>query len=129
MSIPVMRGRFFTAHDREGSPQVTIISQALACQQFANMNPIGKRLFVQWGRETPYEIVGVVGDVKHDGLDQESRPTVYFRNAQEPQSIARLVIRTGENPMKLAPVSEPAIHPSDKDRPVCDVQPLEPLRP
>jgi putative ABC transport system permease protein len=125
MSIPLIQGRLFTAHDREGSPQVTIISQALARQQFAGMNPIGQRLFVQWGRETPYEIVGVVGDVKHDGLDQESRPTVYFPNAQEPQSIATLVIRTGENPMKLAPVIEQVIHGYDKDQAVSDIQPLD----
>jgi len=120
-----MQGRLFTGRDREGSPQVTIISQALARQQFANMNPIGQRLFVQWGRETPYEIVGVVGDVKHDGLDQESRPTVYFPNAQEPQNVATLVIRTGENPMKLAPVIEQVIHAYDKDQAVSDIQPLD----
>jgi putative ABC transport system permease protein len=125
MSIPLMQGRLFTARDREGAPQVTIVSQALARLQFPNVNPIGQRLFVQWGRETPYEIVGVVGDVKHDGLDQESRPTVYFPNAQEPQSVATLVIRTGENPMKLAPVIEQVIHLFDKDQAVSDIQPLD----
>jgi predicted permease len=125
MSIPLMQGRLFTARDREGSPQVTLISQALARQQFPNMNPIGQRLFVQWGRETPYEIVGVVGDVKHDGLDQEARPTVYFPNAQEPQNVATLMIRTGENPMKMAPVIEQVIHAYDKDQAVSDIQPLD----
>jgi putative ABC transport system permease protein len=125
MSIPLIRGRLFTAHDREGSPQVTIISQALAREHFPNRNPIGQRLFVQWGRKTPYEIVGVVGDVKHDGLDQESMPRVYFPNAQEPQSVATLVIRTGENPMKLAPVIEQVIHAYDKDQAVSDIQPLD----
>jgi len=125
MSIPLVKGRLFTMRDREGSPQVTIISEALARQHFANIDPIGQRLFVQWDRETPYEIVGVVGDVKHDGLDQESRPTVYFPNAQEPQSIATLVIRTGENPMKLAPVIEQVIHAYDKDQAVSDIQPLD----
>ncbi len=125
MSIPLIQGRLFTARDREGSPPVTLINQALARQQFANMNPIGQQLFVQWGRETPYEIVGVVGDVKHDGLDQAPRPALYFPNAQDPQGVATLMIRTGESPMKLAPVIEQVIHSYDKDQAVSAIQPLD----
>ena len=95
MGIPLIKGRLFTGSDAAGTPQVTIISQALARQQFPNMDPIGQRIFVQWGRETPYQIVGVVGDVKHEALDKESQPNVYFPNAQETQTVATLVIRTG----------------------------------
>jgi putative ABC transport system permease protein len=89
------------------------------------MDPIGQRLFVQWGRETPYQIVGVVGDVKHDGLEKEVRPTVYFPNAQETQTIATLMIRTGADPMKLAPVAEQIIHAYDKDQAIAKIQPLD----
>jgi ABC-type antimicrobial peptide transport system permease subunit len=70
-------------------------------------------------------IVGVVGDVKHEGLDKESRPTVYFPNSQETQTIATLMIRTGADPMKLAPVIEQIIHGYDKDQPIGDIQPLD----
>jgi putative ABC transport system permease protein len=125
MGIPLLAGRLFTDRDRAGTPQVTIISQTLARQQFSNMDPVGQRLFVQWGRETPYQIVGVVGDVKHQGLDKDAKPTVYFPNAQETQTIATLMIRTGGDPMRLAPVVEQIIHGYDKDQPIADIQPLD----
>ena len=125
MGIPLIKGRLFTERDREGTPQVALISRALARQQFGDRDPIGQGIFVQWGRETPYQIVGVVGDVKHDALDKESEPTVYFPNAQETQTVATLVMRTAENPMKLAPVIEQVIHSYDKDQPIADIQPLD----
>src|SRR5580704_12390816 len=60
MEIPLLAGRLFSERDREGTPQVTIVSQSLARQQFPNVDPIGQRLYVEWGRETPYQIIGVV---------------------------------------------------------------------
>ena len=125
MGIPLINGRLFTERDQEGTPQVTIVSQSLARQEFPNMNPIGQRLFVEWGRETPYQIVGVVGDVKHDGLEKEVRPTVYFPNAQETQTIATLMIRSGGDPIQLAPVAEQIIHAYDKDQAIAKIQPLD----
>jgi putative ABC transport system permease protein len=125
MGIPLVKGRIFSERDQDGAPQVTIVSQSLARQQFPNMDPIGQRLFVEWGRETPYQIVGVVGDVKHDGLEKNSQPTVYFSNAQETQTIATLMIRTGGDPMKLAPAAEQIIHAYDKDQAIAHVQPLD----
>ncbi len=125
MSIPLARGRLFTGADRDSAPQVAIVSQSLARRHFQEVDPIGQRLFVQWDRETPYEIVGVVGDVKHDGLDQESMPTVYFPEAQEPGGSGTLVIRTSADPMKLAPVIEQVIHAYDQDQAIADIQPLD----
>jgi putative ABC transport system permease protein len=125
MGIPLISGRLFTERDQAGTPQVTIVSQSLARQHFPNMDPIGQRLFVEWGRETPYQIVGVVGDVKHDGLDKDVRPTVYFPNAQETQTIATLMIRTGADPIKLAPIAEQIIHAYDKDQAIANIQPLD----
>jgi putative ABC transport system permease protein len=125
LGIPLLNGRQFTAQDTAVAPQVTIVSQSLARQEFGNSNPIGQRLFVQWGRETPYEIVGVVGDVKHDGLDKASQPTVYFPNAQETQTIATLMIRTTAEPMKLATLVEQLIHAYDKNQTIAAVQPLD----
>jgi len=125
MSIPLVKGRLFGEPDRAGAPQATIVSQSLARQQFPGKDPIGQRLFVQWGRETPYQIVGVVGDVKHEGLDKEAKPTVYFPDAQEPNGGGTLVIRTGVDPMKLAPTIEQVIHAYDKDQAIADIQPLD----
>ena len=125
MSIPLIRGRFFTGSDRDLRPQVAIVSQSLARLHFQGVNPIGQHIFVEWGRKTPYEIVGVVGDVKHDGLDQDSVPAVYFPEAQEPASFATLMIRTSMDPMKLAPLVVQVIHAYDKDQAIADIQPLD----
>ena len=125
MSIPLVRGRLFTDRDGDNAPQVAIVSQSLARIHFHDVDPIGQRLFVQWGRDTPYQIVGVVADVKNDGLDQDSMPTVYFPEAQEPENVATLVIRTGSDPMKLAPVIKQVIHAYDKDQALADIQPLD----
>jgi len=125
MGIPLLRGRLFSERDQGGAPQVTIVSQSLARQQFPHTDPIGQRLFVDWGRNTPYQIVGVVGDVKHEGLDKEAKPTVYFPNAQETQTIATLMIRTGGDPMQLVPLVQETIHAFDKDQPIAAIQPLD----
>ncbi len=127
MGIPLVKGRLFSERDRAGAPQAAIVSESLARQQFPGIDPIGQRLFVQWGRQTPYEIVGVVGDVKHDGLDKESPPNVYFPDAQEPNGSGTLVIRSGVNPIKLAPVIEQVIHAFDKGQAIADIQPLDVL--
>ncbi len=125
MRIPLVKGRLFGERDRAGAPQATIVSQSLAKQQFPGKDPIGQRLFVQWGRGTPYEIVGVVGDVKHEGLDKDAKPMVYFPDAQEPNGGGTLVIRTGVDPMKLAPTIGQVVHAYDKDQAIADIQPLD----
>jgi putative ABC transport system permease protein len=127
MSIPLIQGRLLTDHDREGSPQVTVVSQSLAREIFQGMNPIGQQIFVQWGRKTPYEIVGVVGDVKYVSLDKDSGPNVYFPDAQEPNGGGTLVIRTAADPLKLASNIEQVIHAYDKDQSLADMQPLDTL--
>jgi len=124
MKIPLTRGRLFTDRDRDGAPPVVIVSQSLARAYFQNVDPIGQRLFVNWDRETPYEIIGVMADIKPT-LDKEPVPTVYFAAAQEPTSRATLMIRTDSDPMKLAPLVVQAIHGYDKDQAVADIQPLD----
>jgi putative ABC transport system permease protein len=127
MGIPLIKGRALDNGDVAGRPQVTIVNEALAKQFFPNTNPIGQRLFVQWGRTTPYEIVGVVGDVKHDGLDKAPMPAVYFTYSQEPHGLATIVVRTGADPMRIARAVQDQIHSWDKDQAVADVQTMETL--
>jgi len=49
MGIPLVKGRLFGERDRAGAPQAAIVSQSLARQQFPDVDPLGQRLFVQWG--------------------------------------------------------------------------------
>lgn len=124
MSIPLVKGRTLTERDTASTPLVTVISQALAKQFFSSGDPIGQKIFVQWGRDTPYEIVGVVGDVRHTGLEKDPMPTVYFADAQEPNGGGTLVIRTASEPMRLAHAIEAQIHSYDREQPIADVVPM-----
>jgi putative ABC transport system permease protein len=82
LSIPLIKGRFFSPSDRvEGDkdPMIVIINEAMAKQYFSGKDPIGSR--IQTGDSdpsSPWEtIVGVVGDVKYSGLDSRTGPTLY----------------------------------------------------
>ena len=71
------RGRLFTSDDREGTPRVALLSESAARQYFPNEDPIGKTITLGWGKGGPDraggQIVGIVGDVKNDGLDEAER--------------------------------------------------------
>jgi predicted permease len=93
MGIPLQRGRFFTAQDRERSQHVIVIDDVLARKFFGDQDPIGKRLnLVSLGGAA--EIVGVVGHVKQWGLDsddkQSLRAQLYSSYMQAPDEIMHL---------------------------------------
>jgi putative ABC transport system permease protein len=124
MGIPLISGRVLDQRDRANAPLVTVISQSLAKQFFPNQDPLRQRLFVQWGRDVPYQIVGVVGDVKHRGLDLDAMPTVFFADAQEPAGGGTLVVRTGLDPMLAVHPIENAIHQYDPEQVVAAARPM-----
>jgi predicted permease len=70
MGIPLKQGRFFTAQDETGTQPVVVIDEVFASKHFPNADPLGKRVNLGDGRN-PSEIVGVVGHVKHWGLDTD----------------------------------------------------------
>jgi putative ABC transport system permease protein len=86
LGIPLLSGRAFDATDRSGSARVAIINETLANQYFHGRDPIGRGMRLQDGEKTPREvqIVGVVGNVKHFGLDKEATIEVYVPIAQVP---------------------------------------------
>lgn len=69
LSIPLKRGRFFTADDNERVPAVAVIDEALANKYFKDKDPLGQRIFL--GDDFALQIVGVVGHVKQWGLDRD----------------------------------------------------------
>ena len=77
MSVPMLTGRPFSERDNQRSPKVAIINATLSRTFFANENPIGKKIIV-WRESTdPREIVGMVSDVRNQGLDLPPGPDVY----------------------------------------------------
>jgi predicted permease len=73
MRIPLLRGRYLTARDNETAPSVMVIDEEFAKQYFGGENPVGKHVNIDMLNVSP-EIVGVVGHVKHWGLDESTRP-------------------------------------------------------
>lgn len=94
MRIPVERGRLFTADDRVGTRPVALVNEALARRYWPGTNPVGQRITVQMsGRPWQAEVVGVVGAVRHDGLDGPPRPEAFFPHSQQPSGSMTIVMR------------------------------------
>jgi putative ABC transport system permease protein len=88
MRIELLRGRTFTAADRRGAPLVMVINEALAREAFPGVNPIGKRIACcepgPDGSPNWKEVVGVVRDVRAQGLDEPPVPEFYLPMVQAP---------------------------------------------
>ena len=89
LRIPLKKGRYLDAHDVQGSPWVAVINESFARSFFPREDPIGKRLRMRYrgyGVDEPEarEIVGVVGDVKHDGLARTAPEAIYASYLQQP---------------------------------------------
>ena len=90
--IPIIRGRDFTAADREGSPLVTIVNRTLAQHYWPGQDPIGKRIRIGVAESpTPWmTVVGEIGDIKQTAADQDTQAQFYQPAARRKTSLARL---------------------------------------
>jgi predicted permease len=130
MRVPIIRGREFLESDAAGRPGVALISEALARRFWPNEDPLGKHLTLTFFPEAPREVVGIVGDVKVDSLN-ETRPvdTIYVSTNQftpprgeKFQSFGlTLAARTKSNPHNAISSVTEAIHQVAPDIPVTDV--------
>ena len=126
MGIPLRRGRHISQNDGEGTGRVILINELLAEKHFANVDPIGQRLdFGGEGEKDFYEIVGVVGNIRHDSLIEEIAPEVYVPLAQEPWYSMSIVVRAGGDPLQLAGAAQREIQAIDKDQPVFNVRTMD----
>ena len=123
MGVPVQRGRAFTAADTEQSPGVLIVSDNMAQRFWPGQDPVGARLVYQ-GR--PREIVGVVGGVKHFGLDRDVPFEMYTPHAQQPSyHTMTLVVRTPVDPRSLMPTIRRELAALDRDVPISNVKTMD----
>lgn len=131
LEIPLRQGRAFTASDRPGAPNVAIINESFARSHFGGVNPLGRRLKMGWGGDEPKEIVGVVGDVRHRSLGDETRPEMYVPQAQFPNAGITLLVRTKasvDSPERLSGAIVAAVRSIDPEMPVTMVRSLEAWR-
>ena len=95
MKIALLRGRLIDERDRQGAPGTIVINETMARRYFAGEDPIGKVVRNPHGRG---EVVGVVGDVKHYGLDSEPRAELFMPAWQSPLNGMALIVRTASDP-------------------------------
>jgi predicted permease len=130
LGIPLVAGRDFTFQDARRS-RVVVVNQAMARRYFANVNPIGKHITIDknskpgwFGGDEPYEIVGLVGDVKAVELRGPIYPTMYFDMFQENQLMDQFELRTGENPASLSLTAQAVMRDVLRNMPVTRVATL-----
>lgn len=100
-SVPLVAGRPFTDLDRAGTPAVALVNETLARRVWPGEDPIGDRILL--GDEEPFEaeIVGVVGAIRHTGLDVEPRPEVFLPQAQTGYASMTYLVRVRGRPGPL----------------------------
>ena len=135
MGIPVLRGREFTDADTANSKAVVVVSESMAKQFWPNEDPIGKRLTMTFFPKTTREVVGVVGDVKDRGLDnQDPISTLYWPVAQfypPPQwgtfraIPLELAVRTASDPASVTPSIRGVIRQLSPSTPLMDVRTMD----
>src|ERR1700733_5933689 len=136
MHVPIIRGRDIAESDAVGRPGVVLISEALARRFWPKEDPLGKHLTLTFFADTPREVVGIVGNVKTDALN-ETRPvdTIYMAVDQLSAATGEvwhsfalsLAVRTKSDPHNaIASVTE-AIHQIGPDIPVTDVLSMDDL--
>jgi putative ABC transport system permease protein len=116
---PLRRGRSFTPFDDSSRGRVAIVNQALARRYFPNEDPIGKQITLRFfGPPALVQIVGVVGDVRQQGLESEAEPSVFVPYAQVPLGSISIVVRTKGDPASGARAVREAIASLHPDLPV-----------
>ncbi|HMG87326.1 MAG TPA: ABC transporter permease [Terracidiphilus sp.] len=132
MQIPLRAGRDFTPLDREGQPLVAVVNEEVVREFFPHENPIGAR--IHWARETAppqwMTVIGVVGDVKHLGLDRPVDPAVYTPFPQSNEiwrSFMTLAIRTPDLSSGLVEEVKKQVWSLDSRIPVSDVHTMDEL--
>jgi putative ABC transport system permease protein len=129
MGIRLLQGRVFNVADTAESTRVTIINETLARRVWPGEDPTGQRL--KWGPlegDWPWlEVVGVVADVKLNGLERDTPMQAYVPFAQHPTGLQWLVVRTAGDPLEVAATVERTIHALDRDLPVVWIRSMEQL--
>lgn len=126
LGIPLVRGRWLTAADREGAPFVALVNQTFVRQFFAYTDPLGHQ--IRHGGGAPWvTLIGVVNDIRRGGKDKQITPQVYLSAAQTalyPVVLADFAVRSAGDPHQLANAVQSQAWALDRDSPVNNVRTL-----
>jgi putative ABC transport system permease protein len=123
LGIPLIAGRDFRDDDSDGRAPVGIIDERIAREVFGRENPVGKRFHVTTVPPMPWiQVVGVAGHIRHEGLDRDPRPQVYWPYRQRTQDRQAMVVKTTGDPAAMTPAVRAAIQEVDPNQPLYDVR-------
>ena len=122
MQVPLLRGRFFTESDDDGKPDVAVIDETTARRYWGVRDPLGRRLrFGQDPTQPWIRVVGIVKDIKSDGLDVDGVPHIYFPIYQTGARAISIALRTSFPANVLEPEIQAEVQEIDPGLPVFDV--------
>jgi predicted permease len=129
MRIPILSGRNLQSSDQHDSDKVLIISESAAKLWFPNENPLGQKIRIHVGlmeSETgPRTIIGVVHDVRFDGLDISPQPDLYIPHTQQPLNAMMMTVRTSGDPINIVPVVREELRRIDPNLPLSSVETMD----
>jgi len=126
MGIPLLVGREFTEADNAMTRRVMVINETMAREYWPNESPIGQHVTMKdWGPPLTGEIVGVVGDVKTNGLDEAVGPMIYWPHFQFPELFNTIVVRGDGEPAQLLPTVKAAIWAVNKNQAISKIETME----
>ena len=127
MATPLVTGRQFNDADTADSAQVVIINQAMADRYWPGESPIGKRIsygVTDDNQPAWAEIVGVVGNVRHVGLDSDIDPEAYGPYTQATYRYMTIMIRTANDPESVVAAVRAQVQALDPHQPLYDIKPM-----
>jgi putative ABC transport system permease protein len=128
MGIPLIKGRTFNEREQTVTSHVVIINETMAREMFPDQDPLGQRLVIEMmDNPPPCEIIGVVGDVKHTGLDGEVRAMSYWPHVELAYPFMTLVARTDGDPLNYVAAVRREVQALDNDQPIASVYTMEQL--
>jgi len=128
MQIPLLQGRLFTAQEATEMRHVVLVNETFVRKNLEGQNPLGKRLTIYMKDENvPTEIIGVVADHKHLGLDAEVEPMAYWPHPELVYPGMTLMVRTRTDAASVAPAARNVIRTMDPLQPIGEVSTMESL--
>ena len=120
MDIHLLRGRTFSAEDAPTTPRVIVVNERFAKELWPGEDAVGKRVKQGWPEDKTEwrEVVGVVADVKLNGLAEDPPLQVYIPLTQDSAPTMALVVRTTVDPLSIVPTVDAAAHQLNKDMPL-----------
>ncbi len=125
LETPLLRGRFFTEADSADAPEVVIVNEAFAKKYFPNEDALGKRISRDDQNPKWATIVGVVGNLRHRGLDVDAAPEFYLPHSQAPDRDMVLAVRSSQDARMLTSAIRNELRNVDPDIPLSNVRTLD----